>query len=61
MTRGDSTVAAELTHGLAGDSVVTDPSGAALFGVRPEGFETSLQRAIQEEEAAEAAPAGERR
>ena len=60
VTRGDPAVAAELTYGLAVDTVVTDPSGAELFDVRPESFEVSLQRAIEEEEEetefAEAAP-----
>ena len=58
VTTGDSKVAAELTYGLAGDSVVTDPSGAELFDVRPESFELSLQRAIEEEAVEDATPAG---
>jgi hypothetical protein len=58
VTSGDATVAAELTYGLAGDSVVTDPSGAALFDVRPDGFDVALQRAIEEEETADTASAG---
>jgi uncharacterized protein YbjT (DUF2867 family) len=58
VTTGDRAIASELTFGLASDTVVTDPSGAALFDVRPERLEISLQRAIEEDERlAEAAAA----
>ena len=51
ITTGDPSVAAELTHGLASDTVVTDPSGAALFpDVRPESLDVILQRALEEDE-----------
>jgi uncharacterized protein YbjT (DUF2867 family) len=50
VTRGDRAIAAELTFGLSADTVVTDPSGAALFDVRPERIEVSLERAIEEDE-----------
>ena len=56
VTRGDAAVAAELTHGLAVDTVVTDPSGADLFDLRTEPFAVSLQRAIEEEETVDEAP-----
>jgi len=51
VTTGDRSVAAELTHGLSSDTVVTDPSGAALFeDVRPEPLDVILQRALEEDE-----------
>lgn len=50
VTTGDGAVAAELALGLSGDTVVTDPSGAALFDVRPEALDIALQRAIEEDE-----------
>ena len=56
VTSGDGAIAAELALGLSTDTVVSDPSGAALFGLRPERLEVALQRAIEEDErAAEAA------
>jgi uncharacterized protein YbjT (DUF2867 family) len=50
VTRGDRAIAAELTFGLSSDTVVADPSGAALFDVRPEPIEISFQRAVEEDE-----------
>lgn len=50
VTTGDGTIAAELALGLAEDTIVTDPTGAALFDVRPESLEVALQRAIEEDE-----------
>lgn len=50
VTKGDRAIATELTFGLSSDTVVSDPSGAALFDVRPEPIEISLQRAIEEDE-----------
>ncbi len=43
-------LAAELSLGLAGDTVVTDPSGAAPFPIRPESLTVAIQRALAEEE-----------
>ena len=50
VTTGDGAVAAELALGLAGDTIVTDPSGAELFDITPESLEVSLQRALEDEE-----------
>jgi uncharacterized protein YbjT (DUF2867 family) len=51
VTTGDRSIAAELTHGLSSDTVVTDPSGAALFeDVRPEPLDLILQRALEEDD-----------
>ena len=51
VTTGDRAVAAELTHGLSTDTVVTDPSGAGLFAdVNPEPLDVILQRALEDDE-----------
>lgn len=50
VTGGTPAIAAELALGLRGDTAVTDPSGAALFGVRPEGLNVAIHRALAEEE-----------
>ena len=51
VTTGDRSIAAELTHGLSSDTIVTDPSGAALFeDVHPESLDLILQRALEEDE-----------
>ena len=56
VTDGNEAVAAQLTLSLVGDTVVRDPSGAALFEIVPEPTTVALQRAIEESErAAEAA------
>ncbi len=49
VTPVDAAVARPLVEGLSGDTVVTDPSGAALFDVRPEGFREALEKAIAED------------
>jgi hypothetical protein len=41
-------VARPLVEGLSTETVVTDPSGAALFDVEPEPFVTALERALRE-------------
>jgi len=51
VTSGSPAVAAELALGLGGDTIVTDPSGAALFDIRPEPLNVAIQRAIAEQEA----------
>jgi uncharacterized protein YbjT (DUF2867 family) len=58
VTRGDPLVAAELAYGVSEETIVTDPSGAELFDVRPERLGIVFQRCLQEEEegAAEARP-----
>ena len=51
VTTGDRLIASELTHGLSTDTIVTDPSGAALFAdVHPEPLDVILQRALEEDE-----------
>ncbi|MDX6637387.1 MAG: hypothetical protein QOJ01_898 [Solirubrobacterales bacterium] len=55
VTDGDAAVAAQLTLSLVADTIVEDPSGAALFDIRPESTSVALQRAIEaDERAAEA-------
>jgi hypothetical protein len=44
-------VARLLVEGLRTETVVTDPSGAALFDVRPRPFDETLRRALAEEQA----------
>lgn len=53
VTPVDTRVARPLVEGLTTATVVTDPSGAALFDVRPESFDEALRRALQAERAAE--------
>lgn len=50
VTAGNPRVAHELALGLGGDTKVEDPSGAALFDVRPEPLNVAIQRALEEEE-----------
>lgn len=50
VTRGDASVAAELSLGLTEDTIVTDASGASLFDLRPEPLATVFQRCLIEEE-----------
>jgi uncharacterized protein YbjT (DUF2867 family) len=50
VTEGDAAVAAELTLSLVTDTVVDDPSGAALFDIQPESASVALQRAIEDDE-----------
>ena len=52
LTGGNPLIAAELAFGLQEDTVVEDPSGAALFEIRPERIEVIVQRALIEEEIA---------
>ncbi len=54
VTPVDAGVARPLVEGLATETVVTDPSGAALFDVDPLGFDETLRRALAED--SEAAP-----
>ena len=49
VTPVDAAVARPLVEGLSGDTVVTDPSGARLFDIRPERFRESLRKAIAED------------
>lgn len=52
VTTGNPRVAHELALGLGGDTKVEDPSGAALFAIRPEPLNVAIQRALEEEERA---------
>ena len=52
VTPVDTNVARPLVEGLRTATVVTDPSGAAPFGIEPVTFEVALGRALQEERAA---------
>jgi len=49
VTPVDAGVARPLVEGLAVPTVVTDPSGAALFDVAPIGFDEALRRALAED------------
>jgi uncharacterized protein YbjT (DUF2867 family) len=46
VTPVDTGVARPLVEGLATDTVVTDPSGAALFDVEPEPFAAAVRKAL---------------
>jgi len=50
VTPVDTRVARPLVEGLTTATVVTDPSGAALFGISPEPFDETLRRALEAEE-----------
>jgi uncharacterized protein YbjT (DUF2867 family) len=49
VTPVDARVARPLVEGLSTETVVTDPSGAALFDVEPIGFDESLRKAVAAE------------
>jgi uncharacterized protein YbjT (DUF2867 family) len=49
VTPVDAGVARPLVEGLSTETVVTDPSGAELFDVRPEPFAHALERALREQ------------
>jgi uncharacterized protein YbjT (DUF2867 family) len=49
VTPVDTKVARPLVEGLTTATVVTDPSGAGLFGIQPESFDEALRRALVEE------------
>lgn len=53
VTPGDAAVASELAYGLGEETIVTDPSGAELFGVQTESLAVAFQRCIEREERAE--------
>jgi uncharacterized protein YbjT (DUF2867 family) len=50
VTPVDTGVARPLVEGLTTATVVTDPAGAAPFGISPEPFDETLRRALEEEE-----------
>jgi uncharacterized protein YbjT (DUF2867 family) len=49
VTPVDAGIARPLIEGLAVPTVVTDPSGGALFDIEPIGFEAALRRAVAED------------
>ena len=49
VTPVDAGVARPLVEGLSTETIVTDPSGAALFEVEPLPFRETLRRALEEE------------
>jgi uncharacterized protein YbjT (DUF2867 family) len=49
VTPVDAGVARPLVEGLATETVVTDPSGMALFDIEPAGFDETLRRALAED------------
>lgn len=49
VTPVDAQVARPLIEGLATETVITDPSGAALFDIEPIGFDVSLRKAVAAE------------
>jgi len=51
VTPVDAGVAKPLIEGLSTETVVTDPSGAALFDIEPIGIDEALRRAVDEERA----------
>lgn len=51
VTPVDTSVARPLVEGLVTPTVVTDASGAEPFGVRPEPFDETLLKALEEEKA----------
>ncbi|HET6829772.1 MAG TPA: NAD(P)H-binding protein [Solirubrobacterales bacterium] len=50
VTAGTPEVATELGLGLADDTAVRDPAGAALFDISPEPLNVAIQRALAEQE-----------
>ena len=50
VTPVDAGVARPLVEGLRSETVVTDPSGMALFDVEPVGFAEALKRALAEDD-----------
>jgi uncharacterized protein YbjT (DUF2867 family) len=57
VTPVDTGVARPLVEGLRTPTVVTDPTGAALFEVEPQPFDEALRRALAEERGGLLAPA----
>jgi uncharacterized protein YbjT (DUF2867 family) len=57
VTPVDTGVARPLVEGLSTETVVTDPSGAALFDTQPLPFSEAVRRALREREAETAAAA----
>jgi uncharacterized protein YbjT (DUF2867 family) len=49
ITPVDTKVARPLVEGLTTATVVTDPTGAAPFGISPESFDEALRKALAEE------------
>ena len=49
VTPVDPGVVRPLVEGLSTETVITDPSGAALFDIQPAGFDEALRRALAED------------
>ncbi len=49
VTPVDPGVVRPLVEGLSTETVITDPSGAALFDIKPAGFDEALRRALAED------------
>ena len=49
VTPVDPGVVRPLVEGLSTETVITDPSGAALFDIQPAGFDEALKRALAED------------
>jgi hypothetical protein len=49
VTPVDAGIARPLIEGLSTPTVVTDPSGMALFDIEPMGFDDALVRAVAED------------
>jgi uncharacterized protein YbjT (DUF2867 family) len=60
VTPVDTNVARPLVEGLVSETVVTDPSGAAPFGISPLSFDESLRRALAEDDESSSAALGPR-
>jgi uncharacterized protein YbjT (DUF2867 family) len=58
VTPVDTKVARPLVEGLTTATVVTDPSGAAPFGIEPEPFDLALRQALEEEAQGDRGSAG---
>jgi uncharacterized protein YbjT (DUF2867 family) len=56
VTPVDTKVARPLVEGLRTATIVTDPTGAAPFGIRTLSFDEALKRAIDDDDAAAASP-----
>ncbi len=56
VTTEDDDLTEALVESLATETIVTDPSGAELFDVRPEGLSLTLSKALDEADSVVPAP-----
>ena len=61
VTPVDTNVARPLVEGLTTETIVTDPSGAAPFGIEPLSFDEALRRAVAEDEQGDETAGSKRR